>query len=90
MLADVFGNFRSKCIETYEVDPAHYLSAPGLLWKACLKKTGNSELLTNNDMLMMVEKGIRGGISHAIHRFATANNKYMANYKKNNIGSSCT
>ena len=41
-------------------------------------------------MLMMVEKGIRGGISHAIHRFATANNKYMANYKKNNIGSSCT
>ena len=87
MLADVFRNFRSKCIEIYEVDPARFLSAPALVWKACLKKTGNLELLTN--MLMMVEKGIRGGISHAMHRFAKANNKYMKNYLKN-IESSCT
>ena len=57
MLADVFGNFRNKCIEIYELDLAHFLSAPGLAQQACLKKTGiKLELLTNNDMLMMVEK----------------------------------
>ena len=37
-LADVFENFRNKCIEIYELDPAHFLSAPGLAWQACLKK----------------------------------------------------
>ena len=84
LLADVFENFRNKCIEIYEFDPAHFLSAPGLAWQACLKKTGiKLELLTNNDILMMVEKGIRGGICHAIHRHAKANNKYMKNYDKN-------
>ena len=84
MLADVFENFRNKCIEIYEVDLAHFLSAPGLAWQACLKKTEvELELLTKNDMLMMVEKGIRGGICQAIHRYAKANNKYMRNYDKN-------
>ena len=84
MLPDVFENFRNKCIEIYELDPAHFLSAPGLAWQACLKKTGvKLELLTNNDMLMMVEKEIRGGICHAIHRYAKANSKYMKNYDKN-------
>ena len=39
LLADVFGNFRDKCIEIYKLDPAHFLSAPGLAWQACLKKT---------------------------------------------------
>ena len=61
-----------------------FLSAPGLAWQACLKKTGvKLQLLTNNDMLMMVEKGIRGRICHAIQRYAKANNKYMKNYDKN-------
>ena len=84
LLADVFENFRNKCIEMYELDPAHFLSAPGLAWKACLKKTEvKLELLTNVDMLLMVEKGIRCGICHAIHRYARANNKYMNNYDKN-------
>ena len=84
LLADVFENFRNKCIEIYELDPAHFLSAPGLAWKACLKKAEvKLELLTNVDMLLMVEKGIRCGISHAIHRYARANNKYMNNYDKN-------
>ena len=74
-LADVFENFRDKCIEVYELDPAHFLSAPGLAWQACLKKTkAKLELLTNIDMLLMVGKGIRGGICQAIHRYTKANN----------------
>ena len=84
LLADVFENFRSMCIKVYELDPAYFLSLPGLAWQACLKKTNiKLELLTNYDMLLMVEKGIRGGICHVIHRHAKANNKYMKNYDKN-------
>ena len=76
LLADVFENFRNKCIKIYELDPAHFLSAPGLAWQACSKKTKvELELLTNIDMLLMVEKGIRGGICQAIHSHAKANNK---------------
>ena len=68
LLADVFESFKDKCIEIYDPDPAHFLSAPGLAWKACLKKTGvELELLTDNDMLIMFEEGIRGGICHAIY-----------------------
>ena len=88
LLADVSENFRNKCIEIYELDPAHFLSAPGLAWQACLKKTKvELELLTNIDMLLMVEKGIRGGICQAIYRHAKANNKYMKNYNKEIISS---
>ena len=84
LLTDVFENFRNKCIEICGLDPAHFLSAPGLALQAFLKKTEvKLELLTNIDMLLMVEKGIRGGIYHAIHRYAKANNKYMKNYDKN-------
>ena len=82
-LADVFGNFRNKCIEIYELDPAHFVSAPGLVWQACLKKTRvRLELLTDIDMLLIVEKGIRGEICHSMHNYAKANNKYMKNYDK--------
>ena len=84
LLADVFENFRNKCIEIYELDPAHFLSAPGLAWQACLKKTKvELELLIDIDMLLMVEKGTRGGICQATHRYAKANNKYMKNCNKN-------
>ena len=84
LLADVFENFRSKCIEIYELDPAHVLSAPGLACQACLKKTEvRLGLLTKSDMLLMVEKGIRGEICYAILGYAKANNKYMKNYDKN-------
>ena len=59
------------------------MSAPGLAWKACLKKTEvELELITDLDMLLMVEEGIRGGICHAILRYAKANNKYMKDYNK--------
>ena len=83
LLADEFENFRNMCIKVYELDPAHFLSAPGLAWKACLKKTEvKLELLTDVDMLLMVEKGIRGGICHGMHRYAKANNKYIKDYNK--------
>ena len=59
LLEDVFESFRNKCIEIYELDPAQFLSAPGLAWQACLKRTGvELELLTDIDRLLMVEKGI--------------------------------
>ena len=83
-LANLFENFRNKCIEIYELGPAHFLSAPGLAWQACLKKTEvKLELLTNVDMLLMVEKGNRDGICHAIHKYGKTNNKYIKNYDKN-------
>ena len=88
LLADVFENLIDKCIEIYELGPAHILSVPGLAWQACLKKTKvKLELLTDIDMLLMVEKGIRGGVCQAIHRHAKVNNKYMKNYNKDIISS---
>ena len=84
LLADVFNNFRDMCLKEYELDPAHFLSLPRLAWQACLKKTNiELELLTDYDMLLMVEEGIRGGICHSVHRYAKANNKYMKNYNNN-------
>ena len=84
LLADVFENFRNACLSNYELDPAHFVSLPGLAWQACLKKTNvELELITDYDMLLMIEEGIRGGICHAIQRYAKANNKYMNNYNKN-------
>ena len=83
LLADVLENFSDMCMKEYEFDSAHFLSLPGLAWQACLKKTNiELELLTDYDMLLMVEEGIRGGICHSIHRYAKANNKYMKNYNK--------
>ena len=83
MLADVFENFRNKWIEIYELDLAHVLSATGLSCQICFKKTGiELELSTDIDMLLMVEKGITGGICHIIHKYAKANNKYIKVYDK--------
>ena len=84
LLADVFENFRDKCIEIYDLDSTHFLTAPALKWQPCLKMTGvELELLTDVSMLLMAEKGIKGGKCDAIHRYAEANNKYMKNYDEN-------
>ena len=84
LLADVFENFRNMCLKIYELDPGKFLLTPGLAWQAALKKTKlKLDLLTNIDMLLMVEKGIRGGICNSIYRYAKASNKYMKDYDKN-------
>ena len=81
LLADVFENFRKTCLKHCNLDPAQYYTSPGLAWGACLKETGQEfQLLHDYDMLMMFERGIRGGISHISKRYAEANNKYMVNY----------
>ena len=68
LLADVFENFRNMCIKIYELDPAKFLSAPGLAWQATLKKAKvELYLLTDIDVLLMVEKGIGGGIDHSVY-----------------------
>ena len=59
LLADMFENFRNKCLEIYELDPIYFVSAPGLAWQICLKKTGvKLELITDNDMMLMIEEGL--------------------------------
>ena len=84
----MFENFRKMCLEIYELDPVYFVSALALAWQACLKKIKvKLELLTDYDMSLMVEKGIRGGICQATHRYAKAQNKYLKNYDKNNESS---
>ena len=62
----------------YILDPAWYLSAPGLAWHAALKiKKVQLELLSDPDMLLIIKSGIRGGIATIAHRHAKANNEYM-------------
>ena len=64
LLADVFEEFRSVCLENYQLDPAWYYTSPGLAWDTALKKTEvRLELLRDPDMLLMFEEGIRGGVS---------------------------
>ena len=71
-------------LEKHQLDPVYFVSGPGLAYQASLKKTVvKLELLTDNDMLLVVEKGTRGGICQVTHRYAKANNKYMKNYNKN-------
>ena len=74
-----FENFRNICINHYGLDPASYFSAPGLSWDDALKITKvQLDLLSDSDMLLMIECGIRGGIATISHRYAKANNEYMA------------
>ena len=78
LLADVFENFRNIWTNQYELDPAWYYSAPGLAWDAAIKIIKvQLELLSDPDMLLMIESGIRGGIAIISNRHAKANNEYM-------------
>jgi len=78
LLADFFEHFRRFSLENYKLDPVHYYTAPGLSFDACLKMTAvRLELLTDPDMLLFFEKGIRGGVATITNRLSTANNKYL-------------
>ena len=90
LLADVFENFRNMCLEIHELDPVCFVFCvcTRISMASLFKKTKvKLELLTDYDMLLMVENGIRGGICQATHRYAKANNKYMKIYDKNNESS---
>jgi len=82
LLSDTFENFRYVCMKYYKLDPCWYFTAPSLAWDACLKKSGiQLELLSDPDMFLMCEKGIRGGVSMIFKRYSKSNNtsKYMGN-----------
>ena len=80
LLANVFEAFRDICLRHYKLDPANFYTSPGLAWRTCLKQTGiKLELLTDPDMLLMFERGIRGGITQAVRKYAAADNPYMGN-----------
>ena len=81
LLADVFERFRKTAIETYKLDPAHYYTAPGMSWDSMLKFTQvELQLLDDPDMYLMVESGIRGGVSMITKKHAEANNPYVDTY----------
>ena len=83
LLADVFENFWNMCLKIYELDPTCFLTATGLTWQAALRKTKiKLDRLTDINMILTVEKGIRGRTYHSIYRYAKANNKYMKDYDK--------
>ncbi|XP_071644513.1 uncharacterized protein [Temnothorax longispinosus] len=78
LLADIFENFRDACSASYGLDPAHYYTLPGYTWDAMLRYTGvRFELLTDIDMVLFVERGIRGGLSQCSLRYARANNRHV-------------
>ena len=84
LLSCVFEEFRNICLHHYDLDPAWYYTTPGLAWDACLKMTKvELELLHDQDMLLMIEKGTFGGVSMISTRYGKANNKYMEEYDPN-------
>ena len=81
LLCSVFENFRDVTLKEFQLDPAHFYSAPGLSWSAMLKMTKvELQLITDIDSLNFVSHGIRGGVSFIAHRYAEANNPYIDNY----------
>ena len=81
LLAYVFQKFTGICLKFYGLDPCHYFSSPGLSWDAMLKMTGiELEKISDIDQYLFIEKGLRGGISYIVKRYAKAYNKYIKNY----------
>jgi len=81
LLADVMENFRDLCMSTYNLDPVYYYTAPGFTFDAMLRYTGVSlELLTDYDMVLFMEQGIRGGLVQASERYCRANNPKTLGY----------
>ena len=83
LVADVLKSRCNRCLEIYNLNPTHLFSTPKSVQQECLKKTGEEmKLITDIDMVLMIEKGIRGRVCHVISRYAKVNNKYMKHYKK--------
>ncbi len=81
LLADVMTEFRKTCKKAYGLDALHYYTSPGLAWDAMLKFTGiELDLISDQDMYLMIEKGIRGGVSSIMKRYSKANHKYLDDY----------
>ena len=84
LLADVFESFCDTCLHNYHLDPGHFYTSPGLAWQAALKMTKTTfDLVTDNDMHLMIEQSIRGGVAMIANRHATANNPLVGNYDPN-------
>jgi hypothetical protein len=78
LLTDVFENFRQVMHKTYGLDPAWYYTLPGYSWDCMLKYTGcKLDIIKDVDMLLFIERGIRGGVSQCCNRYSEANNKYL-------------
>ena len=78
LLVDVFKKFKNNSLKNYGLSPSHYLSAPSLSWDAVLKMTKiKLELISDPDMYIFFEKGIRGGISYISNRYSKANSEYL-------------
>ncbi|CAH0547067.1 unnamed protein product [Brassicogethes aeneus] len=81
LLADVFEQFRNSSFKTYRLDPAHYYTLPEYTWDCMLKYTQCPlQILKDVDMILFIEKAIRGGVSQCCNRYSEANNKYMTNF----------
>ncbi len=81
LLTDIITEFRRVCKRVYGLDALHYYTAPGLAWDAMLKYTKiKLDLISDPDMYLMVESGIRGGISSIMKRYAKSNHKYLKDY----------
>ena len=80
-LADVFEKFIFTCLKYYNLDPCHYFSDPGLSWDAMLKMTKvELQKISNADMHLFIESGMRGGICSALKRYSKANNEFCPDY----------
>ena len=81
LLADVFEKFIKMCLEYYGLDHCHHFSIPGLSWDAMPKLT-ETELksISNIDMYLLVEQGMRRSISYIGLRYNKANNKFTKCY----------
>ena len=82
-LSDVFEDFRNTALKAFKLDSCYFVSTPGLAWESCKILNQKLELLTDMDMILLFEEGIRGGITPSVTKYATANNKYISTYYKN-------
>ena len=83
ILSDVVENFRNVCLNSYKLDPLHFFSALRLTWEALLKHfKAEISSFSDKDMHTFIEKGIKGGVSHSMKRYAKENNEIYMKYIK--------